>query len=193
MDFPLFETICIEQGEIRNIALHQRRYEQSLQCFYGKSAVKIFDILQLIQKTLEFSTALSNETVRCRVAYNRADYQIQFFPYQRKTYHTFRPVICDDIDYSLKYYDRNLLNELFAQRGNCDEIMIIKQGRVTDCSIGNLIFRRNGQWFTPDRPLLDGTQRQHLLAAGKIQETVILVEDINRFDEVRLINAMNGL
>lgn len=46
--------------------------------------------------------------------------------------------------------------------------MIIRQGKVTDCSIGNLIFRQNNQWITPDKPLLEGTQRAKLLEQKKI-------------------------
>lgn len=197
MEFPLFETLCIEAGEVKNIVLHQQRYESSLRRFYGKSAVKIFDILQLIEKTPEFSTALSRpegqHLIRCRFAYNRTDYELRFFPYQRKIYQTFQTVICDHIDYSLKYENRELLNELLAQRGNCDEIIIIKQGKVTDCSIGNLIFLRGTQWITSDSPLLNGTQRQYLLATGRIRAETLWAEDIAQFDEIRLINAMNGL
>lgn len=37
--FPLFETIAIENGKIKNIALHQARYEHSLITYYGKSAI----------------------------------------------------------------------------------------------------------------------------------------------------------
>ncbi len=71
--------------------------------------------------------------------------------------------------------------------------MIIKNGKVTDCSIGNLIFRLGNQWLTPDTPLLAGTQREKLLQEGKIRETTIYAKDIEKFDEIRLINAMNGL
>lgn len=45
--FPLFETLCIEKGEIKNIDLHQARYERSLREYYGKSAVKIFNLFPL--------------------------------------------------------------------------------------------------------------------------------------------------
>lgn len=192
-DFPLFETICLENGKLQNMAFHQQRYEQSLATFYGKSAVKIYDLLAEIHKTPEFSTALLQPLVRCRIAYNADSLQIQFFPYERKTYCTFQPVICDDIDYGLKYQDRVLLNALLEQKQDCDEIMIIKQGKVTDCSIGNLIFRSGNVWVTPDEPLLNGTQRQFLLAQGKIKEQPIFAEDVVKFDEIRLINAMNGL
>ena len=93
----------------------------------------------------------------------------------------------------MKYADRCLINTLFAQRGSCDEIIIIKNGKVTDCSIGNLIFRQGEKWYTPDTPLLLGTQREKLLQEGKIQERTIFQEDIVNFDEIKIINAMNSL
>lgn len=191
--FPLFETIAIEQGKILNLAQHQARYEQSLRQFYGKSAVKIYDLLEILQKNTALWTTLESPLVRCRIDYHATDYHIKCFSYQRKTYRTFQPVIDDDIDYGLKYADRTRLNALLQQKGDCDEIMIIKQGCVTDCSIGNLIFRQGEQWFTPDTPLLAGTQRAFLLAQGKIQTRRILLENIPHFEEIRLINALNGL
>ena len=42
MEFPLFETLAIEQGKIRNIERHQQRYERSLQAFYGKQSAVVF-------------------------------------------------------------------------------------------------------------------------------------------------------
>lgn len=187
--FPLFETLAIEQRNIQNIEYHQARYEQSLRQFYGKSAVNIFNLFELIQ----VPPHLQNHLVRCRVDYNAESTQIQYVEYTRKIYRTFQPIVCDEIDYSLKYANRDLLNSLLAQRGKCDEIIIIKNGKVTDCSIGNLIFRQGDQWLTSDTPLLAGTQREKLLQQGKIRETTIYAQDIEKYDEIRLINAMNGL
>ena len=187
--YPLFETLCIENGKIQNIDLHQARYERSLREYYGKSAVKIFNLFSLIQPP----ALLQNRLIRCRINYNDKTTQIQYFEYHRKIYRTFQPIICDDIEYGLKYSDRCLINTLFAQRGACDEIIIIKNGKVTDCSIGNLIFRQEKKWYTPDSPLLLGTQREKLLREGKIQERTIFQEDIVNFDEIKIINAMNTL
>ena len=187
--YPLFETLCIENGKIQNIDLHQARYERSLRAYYGKSAVKIFNLFSLIQPP----ALLQNRLIRCRINYNDKTTQIQYFEYHRKIYRTFQPIICDDIEYGLKYSDRCLINTLFAQRGACDEIIIIKNGKVTDCSIGNLIFRQEKKWYTPDSPLLLGTQREKLLREGKIQERTIFQEDIVNFDEIKIINAMNTL
>ena len=187
--YPLFETLCIENGKIQNIDLHQARYERSLREYYGKSKVNIFNLFSLIQ----LPALLQNQLVRCRIDYNDKTTQIQYFEYHRKIYRTFQPVICADIEYGLKYSDRCLINTLFAQRGACDEIIIIKNGKVTDCSIGNLIFRQEKKWYTPDSPLLLGTQREKLLREGKIQERTIFQEDIVNFDEIKIINAMNTL
>ena len=187
--FPLFETLCIENGKIQNIDLHQARYERSLYQFYGKSAVKIFNLFSLIQ----LPEPLQNQLVRCRIDYNAETTQIQYFEYHQKIYRTFQAVICDDIEYGLKYSDRSLINTLFARRDVSDEIIIIKNGKATDCSIGNLIFRQGKKWYTPDTPLLRGTQREKLLQEGKIQEITIYQEDIVNFDEIKIINAMNSL
>ncbi|WP_040977104.1 aminotransferase class IV family protein [Necropsobacter massiliensis] len=191
--YPLFETLCIEQGKIGNLAFHQLRYERSLAVFYGENAANIFDLAEIIKKSSALLPLVDEPLIRCRIDYNRDSYQIRAFAYQRKRYRTFQPVICDDIEYGLKYSDRRRLDELLRQKGDCDEIMIIKQGKVTDCSIGNLIFRRGGQWFTPDSPLLAGTQRAKLVAEKKIKVRSIFLQDLAQFEEIRLINALNGL
>ena len=61
--FPLFETIAIENGKIKNIALHQARYEHSLITYYGKSEITFFNLLDLIQVPKK----LHNKLVRCRL------------------------------------------------------------------------------------------------------------------------------
>ncbi|WP_424409484.1 aminotransferase class IV family protein [Pasteurella sp. PK-2025] len=191
--FPLFETIAIVKGEIQHLDLHQQRYAASLKHFYGNTSTKVHDLAHI----LDISTALKHTQhapiIRCRVDYDQHHYHVQYFPYERKTYRTFQPVMCDDIEYRLKYADRTYLNQLLQQKGQCDEIMIIQHGKVTDCSIGNLVFRQGEQWFTPDSPLFYGTQRAWLLQQGKIQACPILLQDVAKFEEIRLINALNPL
>lgn len=193
MDFPLFETLCIENGQVQNLALHQQRYENSLREFYAGQPYDIFSIAKILQKNTELWANLQSPIIRCRIDYNATQYHLQCFPYQRKTYQRFHPVICDDIDYHLKYSNRAIFNELLKQKGDCDEIIIVKQGKITDCTIGNLILRQGSQWFTPDSPLLIGTQRSKLLKERKIIEREILLSDLHLYQEIRLINALNSI
>lgn len=193
MVFPLFETLCIENGLVSNITFHQQRYEQSLSKMFPQQNTEIFQLQEIIEKHTALITSINTSLVRCRIDYNANQYVVQCFPYQRKRYQRFKPVVCDDIDYQLKYTDRRLLNNLLEQKGDCDEIMIIKKGKITDCSIGNLIFRQGTEWFTPDTPLLAGTQRAKLLNENKIKERSIFFKDLNQYEEIRLINALNPL
>ena len=191
-NFPLFETLCFEKGQLQNLCLHQQRMNKSLIEYYGSNS-SLIDLEKISKTHNEFLNLDPNKVFRCRIDYNNQDYQLQIHHYNRKHYKTFQTVICDDIDYHLKYSNRDQLNTLLAKKGNCDEIIIIKNGYVTDCSIGNLIFKKENQWFTPNTPLLHGTQRTKLLAENKIIETTIQVNDIATFDEIRLINALNSL
>jgi 4-amino-4-deoxychorismate lyase len=79
---------------------------------------------------------------------------------------------------------------LFAQRDNADDIVIVKNGLVTDAFAANLIFFDGQKWVTPNTPLLKGTQRQYSLDQGIISETEIKESDISSFQKVGLINAM---
>jgi 4-amino-4-deoxychorismate lyase len=45
----------------------------------------------------------------------------------------------------------------------CDDIIIVRNGFVTDASYANLIFRKGDEWFTPATFLLAGTMRAFLL------------------------------
>jgi len=94
------------------------------------------------------------------------------------------------ISYDYKFEDRTELENLFSQRDDCEDIIIIKNYQVTDASYANLIFRKNNQWFTPKTFLLNGTARKQLLERKIIFEEKITINDLQRYEKVKLINAM---
>ena len=94
------------------------------------------------------------------------------------------------IDYTYKSAGREPLNCLFALRGACDDILIVKQGLLTDTSIANIALWDGCEWHTPAQPLLAGTQRRHLLDSGQIKETDIPVASLGNYRHIRLFNAL---
>jgi 4-amino-4-deoxychorismate lyase len=96
----------------------------------------------------------------------------------------------DRISYELKYKDRTKLDKLFSQREDCDDILIVKKGNITDSSAANVIFRKGKTWYTPWSALLKGTMRQNLIDHNKIQTEEIQLADIKSFESCKLINAM---
>ncbi|OBX73075.1 hypothetical protein A9308_01105 [Moraxella atlantae] len=190
--FDLFETIAIVQGKPQNLAYHQHRYACSLAKFYPNTPYHVFDLADVLQNFLAKNPP-THDLMRCRVDYHASDMAMHLVGYQRRGNLTFQPVICDDIDYTLKFTNRDQLNTLLQQRGACDEVIIIKHGFVTDCTIGNLVLKKNNHWYTPSTPLLNGTQRAKLLAEHRISVCPILLRDLDRYEEIRLINALNPL
>jgi 4-amino-4-deoxychorismate lyase len=94
-------------------------------------------------------------------------------------------------DYSYKYVDRRALDELFAQRGEQDDILILRDGLITDTSVGNVAFCKNDRWFTPSMPLLAGTTWKRLVRSGILIPRPIHQNDLLRYDAFKIFNAMN--
>ena len=99
----------------------------------------------------------------------------------------------DVITYDHKFLDRSGLQNLYNQRDDLDEIMIVKNGFITDASYANVIFRKNEQWFTHKHYILKGTMRQYLLENGTIMEAVIDDHNYLEYESVKLVNAMLGM
>ncbi|MEG0647308.1 MAG: aminotransferase class IV, partial [Bacteroides sp.] len=96
----------------------------------------------------------------------------------------------DTINYTYKSTDREALNQLYEQRNTKDDVLIIKNGYITDTSIANVALFDGTHWFTPKHPLLKGTQRAQLLQKGIIQEKEIMLEELFSFSQMTIFNAM---
>jgi 4-amino-4-deoxychorismate lyase len=146
-----------------------------------------------LQDLLGVPDAFSQGLVRCNIFYDAVIRGIEFSAYIRKEIRSLRLVEDNTINYPLKFSDRQALLALFEQRGEADEIIIVKNGLLTDTSMSNLVFTDGQRWFTPATPLLRGTCRERLLAEGRIVERIIRQGDLEGFTGCRLINAMRDL
>jgi 4-amino-4-deoxychorismate lyase len=179
-----FETICIENRKLKNLKFHENRLNKTRRELHG------FSDSWNLSEMIAIPDSIGNEIHKCRLSYAKEIDNIRWEPYTLRTIRKIRRVYDDSIDYSYKYEDRSQLNRLFAQKSDCDEILIIKNGLVTDSLYCNVAFFKEEKWFTPDSPLLPGTQRAQLLASGTIQEATIREADIKKYQQVKLFNAM---
>ncbi|MEL6718544.1 MAG: aminotransferase class IV [Bacteroidota bacterium] len=147
------------------------------------------DLMEYLQIPKNFQDGL----VKCRILYSSSIEKIEFHPYQIRPINNLKVIYNDQIDYTYKSEDRTTLTQLFQQREIFDDIIIVKNGLVTDSYYANLVFDDGVQLFTPRLPLLRGIQRAKLLEAQSIQEADIRLEDFPKFEQVHLINAMMGL
>lgn len=181
---PLVESIKLKDGKLFNLGYHQNRLNDALAELFPEAA------------TIDLASAIlipehcSSGIFKVRVLYGPIVEAIEIDPYQFRTIQSLKVVHHESIDYHLKYTDRQILQQLFAQRGDCDDIIIVKNGLVSDAFAANLIFFDGQKWLTPNSPLLKGTQLQYLLEQGIITEIEIKESDISSFQKVGLINAM---
>lgn len=182
----LIESIRLEDGKFCNVQYHQRRMEEAFRALFPPLSPP--DLRRLLQA----SPYPRHGVFKCRVVYDDQSTNVSYAPYTPKTIRTLKVVTDNDIDYSHKFSNRAVLENLYARRGDCDDVLIIREGEVADSSFANIVFRKSGHWYTPAHPLLAGTMRQYLLEKGKIQAIVIRKEHIPTFETFRLINAMIG-
>jgi 4-amino-4-deoxychorismate lyase len=115
---------------------------------------------------------------------------VEYIPYVIKPIHHLQIVIHNTISYPFKYVDRKVLDDCYARRQMADDVLIAKEGVITDTYYGNVAFYSDSTWYTPKTPLLKGTRRQQLLDNKRIMEKEILVDDLNNYSKLSIFNAM---
>ena len=177
------ETICLEAGKARHLSRHDFRMNATRKKFFGNVPdVQLKDYIVPLQT--------DGGRIRCRVTYAQDILDIEYFPYRIRPVHTLKLIEGSTTDYRYKYADRSALDALFAQRGKADDILIVRNGLLTDTSIANIALWDGLHWYTPAHPLLKGTHRARLLYEGILTERDIPVEEIKQYQKICLFNAM---
>jgi len=178
----LLETIRIEDGKAFNLSYHQARCDQSRKIlFHTEKSLDLSKVIQIPPTGL----------FRCRILYNTEIRSIEYLPYVAKEVRTLR-IVPSNIEYSHKYADRTILNTLLVQHSDVDEIIIEKEGLLTDTSISNIALYDGHEWCTPKTPLLHGTMRAKLIDKGFLKPKDIARTSLHHYTQVALINAMIG-
>lgn len=184
------ETICIRDGYPQQLDWHQRRVDSTLSHFFPST--------QPEENTFHLDEILSSCSIpptglyRCKIIYDLNSISVEFFPYTPRVINSLQLLeMPADYDYRYKYADRTVLENLFSQRRDADDILITRNGWITDTSIANIAFRKGDRWYTPSIPLLAGTTWKRLISEGVLIPRPIHQDDLLRYDAFRIFNAMN--
>jgi len=183
--YQLIETIRVNNNQFRNLEYHDRRLNNARRILFGcKSDMPLVEHITLPPN-------LVDKTYKCRIEYSKDIHGIEFSPYTPKKIKKLKLVECNFIDYSFKYRNREIFEKLLLQRDDCDEILIVKNGKITDTSFTNIVFQtKTGSWVTPAKPLLKGTMREYLLDHKLIFLSDISIGSLKHFKKAILINSM---
>lgn len=182
----LIESIRLHDGHFSNLFYHEQRMAHALRLLFG-----VNEPVEL-ETFLRMGTYPQQGLYKCRVIYDARSRQTEYVAYEAREIRKIKVIEDNEISYSFKYRNRDAINRVFDRRGKCDDVLIVKSGKVTDCSYSNIVFRMGNEWITPSTPLLEGTMRQQLIDDNKIQVREIEKRDIRSFASFKLINAMLG-
>ena len=181
----LVETIKVKDGEIFNIDYHSGRFNKTRKDLFNTGpAVDLGDKITIPAYALK-------GLFKCRIEYDKHIRKIDFNKYELRSIRTLKMIDAGDLEYNHKYINRDQIDQLFRQKGEYDDILMIKNGEICDTSYANIIVRADDHiWYTPSTYLLRGTKREYLLNEGLIREKVITTGNLGKFHELRLINSM---
>jgi 4-amino-4-deoxychorismate lyase len=157
----------------------------------NRSREHLFHTFSVIDLESHLSIPSDEGIFRCRVLYGQEIEQIEYLPYTPKKIRSLK-IVSSDIQYHYKYADREKLHALLASNPQADEVIIEQDGLLTDTTIANIAFYRDGKWYTPRKPLLEGTMREKFLNKRILHLRDIHKDDVNSYSHVALINAMLG-
>ena len=198
-DIKFIESLKLIDGELQNIELHQQRIDITSKAFGISKRLDLRDLVLINEN--------NKLTQKCRIVYSNNSYSVDISDYKPRKIESLKLVFDNDIDYSFKFEDRKRLEQLYNQRGECSDIsgefsviraecsdiLIVKNGLITDTSYSNVVLFDGKDYFTPSSYLLNGTMRQYLLRKGAIKEKLIGVKDLKQYTNLFIINALNSI
>ncbi len=192
-DTPLVESIRLDPEGPGNLAYHQARIDRAMAHFFD--GARRVDLEMLLR---DLPRPSRGTRYKVRVVYGREVREVTVRPYAVRDLKRVRIVHDDSIDYRYKYLDRSGLDELKRsavppERTATEDILIIKNGLVTDTSFSNVAFSDGHEWVTPESVLLPGTRRARLIDEGKVRPVRISCGDLAKYSRISFINAMLDL
>jgi 4-amino-4-deoxychorismate lyase len=176
MNELFFETIKCDDFEIYNLNYHKKRVAKTIKCNLNLE---------------EYIYPINEQLVKCKLIYDKNGIiDIEYSPYIKKVIYSFKLIFDDTITYDTKKLDRKNIHNLYEQKEDNDEIIIIKDGFITDTSIANIAIWYEERWLTPKTPLLKGTTRERYLENGFLSEANITVKMLEESTKIALLNAM---
>ncbi|HEV8429405.1 MAG TPA: aminodeoxychorismate synthase component I [Pyrinomonadaceae bacterium] len=182
VEFQLFESILLEDGEYFLLPQHLERLKDSAEYFgFGFPGTRInADLERIKTESGCFKVRLTLwKDGRIETQVTRIELLDAIKPVSLAT---------EPVDSS----DPFLFHKTTRPRGGDDVIFWNERSEVTESSIANVVVRIDGELFTPpiECGLLPGVFRNHLLSKGTIKERVITIEEFKNAKEFFLINSV---
>ena len=115
------ETICIRDGQPQNLQWHQRRLNSTIHHFYPAHH-HTWNLVECVNIPVEFQQGLA----KCRIIYDAHHFEQHFAVYEPREIQKLKKVtIPSSYDYRYKYAERGMIDDMFSQRDDAHDILMI--------------------------------------------------------------------
>jgi len=178
VEFQLFESMLLEDGEYFLLARHLERLRNSAE-YFG---------FVFPEEEIQSELARVSGTFKVRlVLWKDGQIETRISRIEKADLVKHIGLASSPIDSSDRFlYHKTTLRDYYSE----DVIFWNERGEVTESRIANLVVPIDGQLYTPpiSSGLLPGTFREQLLEEGKIKERVITIDELP--NEFYLINSV---
>lgn len=96
---------------------------------------------------------------------------------------------------TLNYGDCILENRQAHGLGMNERIFLNTKGQISEGTVSNIFFVRNGKLYTPDLScgLLPGILREYLCETENVEEAVIYPAELGQYEECFVTNSLMGI
>ncbi len=191
----IFTTCKVISGEIYDWNLHLERLIDGAKRYFFK------ENLSSLKNEINSKLDIGEFTGAVRVTIFRTENDELDFCFSRREISKFEkaPVrlkltprlqspLLDDL--KIGSYGKELYLQKLATKEGFDDVLFCGEGKIYEASVANIFFRKADEIFTPKEGIYKGLSRQKLIAAKKVIERDILVEEIHDFDEIFLANSL---
>jgi para-aminobenzoate synthetase/4-amino-4-deoxychorismate lyase len=194
-EFDLFESILLEDGKYFLLERHIQRLKSSAE-FFGFP----FTVSNAMSELDVWATKYPSGRWKVKLALTRSGVvSSQISELGEKGERPLRVAFARspvDSTHRLLFHKTTArdfyISELEA-RPDCDDVIFCNErDEVTESTIANVVVKIDGRLFTPAHTsgLLAGTFRDQLIADGEIEERTITVEELQKAEELFLINSV---
>jgi 4-amino-4-deoxychorismate lyase len=177
-----FETIKVEDGTAKNLEYHQKRVDRTRR--------ELFHLSDKLDLKEHLNNLPHAGVHRVRIEYEKDVKSLTCRQYEvNREFNSFK-IVHSKLSYQYKFSNREELDSLVHKSNECDDIIIVKNGLLSDTSIANIALEVNGVWLTPQLPLLRGATRERLLDEGLLTCAHLTVKDLEKMEKFAIINSL---
>ena len=181
----LYENIKFFKGRFWRLPYHESRMRKSIEEVWGSH----FTIN--LRRDLVVPLDIGDGFYVCTIVYDTLILDIQYSPQALKPIKSLRLIELESsFDYPYKYINRSSMEDAFAKRKEADDVLLVRRGEILETTAANVALLQAGKWYTPARPLMEGTQRNFLIDQEKIIPRVIKSANLNSYEKIKVFNSL---